>query len=101
DADADEKVARCAEPQSQGPAPSARKQAADRVPGRVERVERQELAGLAQLSLQGLELDARLDADDHVGLRVLEHAVEARGVQLDVAALRWIAHRARAAAPDR
>src|ERR1700736_6841554 len=76
DADADEEIASRAEALAKRAGPSRREEAADGVAGRVERVEREKLPALAELRLQRLEGDPRLDAHDHARLRVFEPAVE-------------------------
>src|SRR6266699_5293388 len=94
DTNPDQEVASGTEALSKGACPARSEQAADGVAGRVERIERQELAGFAELRLKRLQRDARLDAHDHVGLRGLEHAVEPSRVQLDIAARSSPAHTA-------
>ena len=101
DADADEKVARRPVTHALRAGPPGGQQPAHGVSRRAERIEGQELAGLAELRLQRLERDAGLDAHDHVGLRVLDDAVEARGVEQHVATLERVAHAARPAAAER
>src|SRR5439155_22486180 len=81
DAEADQEGAWRPESQPKRPGPSSCEQAADGVAGRVERIKGQNLARLAELRLQSFERDPRFDADHHVGLRVLDHAVEAGRVQ--------------------
>ncbi len=68
---------------------------------RVEWVEREKLARLSELGLHCLECDPSFDAHHHVGLRVLDHAVEARRVQEHIGASWRIAHPACPAAADR
>src|ERR1700674_1905981 len=97
---ADEVVSRGTEALAKWPGPTCGEQPSDGVPGRVERIEWKELARLAELRLQRLESDARLHADHHVGLRVLEHAIESSRMELEVTALSRIAHCARPAASD-
>src|SRR5713101_9677608 len=99
-ANADQEIARRAIAQAQWTGPAGGEQAADRVTRRVERVEGEELAALAKLSLERLERDAGFDADHHVGLRALEHAIELGRANLDAVSRCRVSHLGGSATAD-
>src|SRR5260370_9167410 len=92
DADPDQEVARRAKPLAERTRPARREQTANRVAGRVERIEGKELARLPELGLQHLQRDSRLDAPHQFRLVRLEHAVETVRVTLDVTSTGRTAH---------